>query len=183
MFFTQRTFKSYFSIQNGKNSESLFSRLSEASDSDKGVISIDKPRPYPWPAHAYADFYSMLLVPLRMNAKRVSSVGLAQIIQILVLRMSASGTPGTSLRVWKDYFPNAHVFWRRYRFECSFSRGPNWYLLFRAQGRGFYWIFFGRMEVIPDLIQLLTTNFEHLKWQYRLLKSLTHDSTTRVSTW
>jgi len=99
-----------FIIRYRKNTKSIFSTLCETYGSDKGAISMDLPRPYPWSAHTYADFYSMLLGPLRTNVKRVFECGIGTNNPNLASSMSVNGKPGASLRVWRDYFPNAHVF-------------------------------------------------------------------------
>ena len=99
-----------FIIRYAKNQNSIFSSLCETYGSDKGGISKDQPRPYPWPALTYADFYSMLFGPLRTNVKRVFECGIGTNNPNLASSMGANGKPGASLRVWRDFFPNAHIF-------------------------------------------------------------------------
>jgi SAM-dependent methyltransferase len=59
-------------------------RLADKYGSDKGTIE-----------HRYTDFYESMLAPMRVSAERVLEIGVFK---------------GASLRVWRDYFPNATVY-------------------------------------------------------------------------
>jgi len=65
--------------------------------------------PYPWPAHTYSDYYSVLFDHCRANIKNVFECGLGTNNPNLPSSMGIKGKPGASLRVWSKYFPNAHV--------------------------------------------------------------------------
>jgi hypothetical protein len=95
-------------VQYTKNPNCEITKLCEKYGSDKGGIQLQKDgRPYPWPSHTYADFYSMLFSHCRSSIKKVFECGLG------------TGTPGStdglltaggSLRMWRDFFPNAMVY-------------------------------------------------------------------------
>lgn len=85
-----------------KNERSELSGLCDLYDSDKGELSRDG-HSYPWPSHSYADFYEMLF-----NANR-EAVGLIIECGIGSSCMGANYKPGASLRVWRDYFPQAEI--------------------------------------------------------------------------
>jgi hypothetical protein len=78
--------------------------------SDKGSINLEGPHPYPWPPHTYADFYSQLFEHCRMSVKLVFECGLGTTSAAYANNMGARGRPGASLRVWRDWFPNAQIF-------------------------------------------------------------------------
>ena len=65
--------------------------------------------PYPWPAHTYVDLYAQLFDHCRSNVKLVFECGIGSTDLSMPYNMSESGRPGASLRVWRDYFPNADV--------------------------------------------------------------------------
>ena len=92
-----------------KNYSNLLSALCDKYGSDKGEIAKSG-HPYPWPSHTYADFYSRLYDHCRIDVKRVFECGLGTNNPNLSSSMGMSGKPGASLRVWRDYFPNAQVF-------------------------------------------------------------------------
>jgi hypothetical protein len=92
-----------------KNQTSLLATLCDKYGSDKGEIAkVD--RPYTWWAHTYADFYSRLFDHCRNDVLNVFECGIGTNNPDLTSSMTASGKPGASLRVWRDYFPNAKVF-------------------------------------------------------------------------
>ena len=92
-----------------KNYSNLLSELCDKYGSDKGEIAKSG-HPYLWPSHTYADFYSRLYDHCRIDVKRVFECGLGTNNPNLSSSMGISGKPGASLRVWRDYFPNAQVF-------------------------------------------------------------------------
>jgi len=91
-----------------KNYHSLFSKLCDKYGSDKGEIDTSG-NPYPWPSHTYSDYYSRLFDHCRFNITKVFECGLGTNNPNLISSMGSSGKPGASLRVWRDYFPNASV--------------------------------------------------------------------------
>lgn len=92
-----------------KNPTCEISRLCDLYGSDKGELRKDG-HPYPWPSHTYADFYARLFSHCRNGVKLVFECGLGTNNPELPSSMGASGKPGASLRVWRDYFPNARIY-------------------------------------------------------------------------
>jgi len=96
-------------ILHGKNPSDLLSLLCDKYGSDKGTVTNTSPA-YPWPAHSYADFYSRLYRHCRFNVHKVFECGIGtNNPDLLPPGMDVPRTPGASLRVWRDYFPNAIV--------------------------------------------------------------------------
>jgi hypothetical protein len=92
--------------------KNLSSRLSELCDqygSDKGEIKSSG-HPYSWAAHTFADYYARLFDRSRHEVTKVFECGLGTNNPELVSSMGIKGQPGASLRVWRDYFPNAQIF-------------------------------------------------------------------------
>ena len=83
--------------------------LCDKYGSDKGSIG-DKSSAYRWFAHTYADFYFNLFSHCRLNVGAVFECGLGTNNPDLNSSMGTQGKPGASLRVWKDYFPNAKIY-------------------------------------------------------------------------
>jgi hypothetical protein len=97
-----------FSTHYNKNNECLLARLCEQYGSDKGGIK-NEGLPYPWAPHTYADLYSRLFEHCRFSMERIFECGLGTNNPNLASNMGANGRPGASLRVWRDYFPNAQI--------------------------------------------------------------------------
>lgn len=87
----------------------MLSSLCDKYGSDKGEIKKTG-HSYPWPSHTYADFHSRLFDHCRLDVKKVFECGLGTNNPNLLSSMGEDGQPGASLRVWRDYFPNAQVF-------------------------------------------------------------------------
>jgi hypothetical protein len=92
-----------------KNYSCEVSRLCDIYGSDKGTLS-EGDQPYPWPAHTYAEFYSRLFSHCRDGIFNVFECGLGTNNPNLPSSMGVYGKPGASLRVWRDFFPNAMVY-------------------------------------------------------------------------
>lgn len=92
-----------------KNTKCEVSKLCDVYGSDKGELRKDG-HPYPWPSHTYADFYSRLFFHCRHGVKYVFECGLGTSNPNLPSSMGISGKPGASLRLWRDFFPNASVY-------------------------------------------------------------------------
>lgn len=82
--------------------------LCDRYGSDKGSRDATD-RPYPWPPHSYTDFYAMLFDHCRSGVQAVFECGLGTYDPRFAANMGAKGRPGASLRVWRDYFPNATI--------------------------------------------------------------------------
>lgn len=95
---------------NFSDSENLFSVLCQKFGSDKGSSStrlgehILKRK-----VHNYADFYSLLFDSQRPSIRSVFECGIGTNNESLISSMGPLGSPGASLRVWREYFPNAQV--------------------------------------------------------------------------
>jgi hypothetical protein len=92
-----------------KNILSELSALCDKYGSDKGEI-VTTGHPYNWPSHTYADFYEELFGHCRGCLKNVFECGLGTNNPHVPSNMGISGKPGASLRVWRDYFPNARIY-------------------------------------------------------------------------
>ena len=86
-----------------KNEQSELVRLCELYGSDKGALTADNRM------HNYTDFYEMLFHQNRLNIKHVFECGLGRDDQQAEKVKGSNGFPGASLRVWRDYFPNAQI--------------------------------------------------------------------------
>lgn len=91
-----------------KSELNVLSELCDKYGSDKGEIKKTG-HPYAWPSHTYADYYSLLFWHCRKDVKRVFECGLGTNNPDRGSSMGVGGKPGASLRVWRDYFPNAQV--------------------------------------------------------------------------
>ncbi len=92
-----------------KDLASELAQLCDKYGSDKGEVRPDG-HPYPWPSHTYADFMSDRYGHCRGLVSKVFECGLGTNNPALASSMGAAGRPGASLRVWRDYFPNARIF-------------------------------------------------------------------------
>jgi hypothetical protein len=92
-----------------KNMNCEVSKLCDIYGSDKGEL-VKGGHPYPWPSHTYADFYERLFSHCRNSVSMVFECGLGTNNPNLPSSMGISGKPGASLRVWRDYFPNATIY-------------------------------------------------------------------------
>jgi hypothetical protein len=92
-----------------KNTSSLLSALCDKYGSDKGAIA-QFGHPYSWPPQTFADVYSRLFDHCREGVEKVFECGLGTNNPNLASSMGVNGIPGASLRVWRDYFPNAVIF-------------------------------------------------------------------------
>lgn len=91
-----------------KNRESELTRLCDLHGSDKGEIDSNG-NPYPWPSHTYTDFYELIFGQKRTSVRAVLECGIGTNNPNLVSSMGATGRPGASLRMWRDYFRNAKI--------------------------------------------------------------------------
>lgn len=91
-----------------KNSKSLLGILSEKYGSDKGEIT-ETGHSHSWPAHSYTDLYSILFAQNRSSVTKFFECGIGTNNTKLPSNMGENGKPGASLRMWRDYFPNAVV--------------------------------------------------------------------------
>jgi hypothetical protein len=81
--------------------------LCDRHGSDKGEVS--GANPYPWASHTYAELYEILFAPRRASVRTVLECGIGSTDPDIPSNMTVQGRPGASLRVWRDYFPNAQI--------------------------------------------------------------------------
>lgn len=98
-----------YTVHYTKNPDSELSGLCDLYGSDKGEL-VSSGNPYIWPSHTYADFYEEIFRHCRNDIRRVFECGIGQGDTGLPLDQGVDGYPGASLRVWKDYFPNAMIY-------------------------------------------------------------------------
>jgi SAM-dependent methyltransferase len=65
---------------------------------------------YTWDAHGYTDFYQMLFCNNESKINSVFECGIGTSNLSFPANMGSAGRPGASLRVWRDYFPNAVIY-------------------------------------------------------------------------
>jgi hypothetical protein len=82
--------------------------LSEKFGSDKGSTQLQNP--YPWKPHSYTLFYHHIFSHTRGNVKNVFECGIGSSDETIKSNMSATGATGASLKMWREYFPNARIF-------------------------------------------------------------------------
>jgi hypothetical protein len=91
-----------------KDPTNELAKLCDDYGSDKGELQTGG-HPYPWPSHTYTDYYSRLFAHCRNTVLNVFECGLGTNNPDLPSSMGIKGKPGASLRVWRDYFPNANI--------------------------------------------------------------------------
>lgn len=104
----EKHFDYKFIVRYNKNNQDLLSRLCDKYGSDKGAV-MTSGHPYRGIAHTYADFYTRLFGHYRNNVTKVFECGIGTNNTNLVSNMGVNGQPGASLRVWRDFFPNANI--------------------------------------------------------------------------
>jgi hypothetical protein len=87
---------------------SHFASLCDFYGSDKGSINT-RNRRHPWPAHNYSEMYERLFYSQIPQIQNVLECGIGTTNLSIPSNMSHQGSPGASLRVLRDYFPNAEI--------------------------------------------------------------------------
>jgi hypothetical protein len=101
---TDRTYTTYFF-------ESKISQINSLCDkyhTDKGGFD-PQDKTYPWTSHNYAYFYDDLFSQIRPYVRNLFEFGLGTNNIQYDDNMGVNGSPGASLRLWKDYFPLANI--------------------------------------------------------------------------
>ena len=88
--------------------DGFLAELCDKYGADKGSLGAGK-RPYGWAPHTYTDYYSLLFDNCRNEVRNVFECGIGTVNPKLSSSAAALRKPGASLRVWRDYFPNAEV--------------------------------------------------------------------------
>lgn len=96
-------------IEYNKHESNVLSKYSEQFGSDKGATSKNSVSPLPWNYHNYTDFYALLFDHCRNNIVDVFELGIGTNYEDIPSSMTSAGKPGASLRMWKEYFPNASI--------------------------------------------------------------------------
>ena len=97
-----------FSFFYAKNEYAHINKLCDAYGTDKGESKKDI-HPYEWESHNYADLYEMLFRCRKKNVQLLIECGLGTNNAALISSMGINGKPGASLRMWRDFFPNARI--------------------------------------------------------------------------
>jgi hypothetical protein len=97
-----------FSVHHKNDEGDFISQLCDKYGSDKGE-QTPVGHPYPWPSHSFAYFYSRLFAHCRYKVNKVFECGLGTNNPNIASSMGVKGRPGASLRVWRDFFPNAII--------------------------------------------------------------------------
>lgn len=84
--------------------------LSDKYGSDKGAINLEGEHPYPFVPHIYTDFYYLIFTPIRFSIKNILECGLGSNNPNTPSNMGINGRPGASIRMWRDFFPNANIY-------------------------------------------------------------------------
>ncbi len=94
------------------NSKKTFlSELCDKYGSDKGYAKIENRIFYKgWHPHNYTDYYSSLFDHSRKGVKKIFECGIGTNNPDIPSSMGKQYTPGGSLKMWRDYFPNAEVY-------------------------------------------------------------------------
>lgn len=81
------------------------SKLAIDNGTDKGYLYNDSKF-----THSYTDFYHLLLQFNRFSTLSVLEFGIGSTDKKYQNNMGVGGKPGASLRMWRDYFPNANIY-------------------------------------------------------------------------
>lgn len=88
---------------------SLLNELATKYNTDKGSSKVNSRFNSGWMHHHYTDFYERQLGFAREYVKNVFECGIGTADLSKPANMGKYGTPGASLRMWRDYFPNAQI--------------------------------------------------------------------------
>ena len=91
------------------DTNNILSKLCEKYGTDKGYVKFEKETPYGWRPHSYSIYYHSLFSHCREDVKLIFECGIGSNNLDVESNMTASGKPGASLRVWREYFYNAQV--------------------------------------------------------------------------
>jgi hypothetical protein len=98
--------KRLLSFTSGDNQ---ISKLCDLYGSDKGTNSGNVRFVSGWHYHDYASIYELMFNSIRLKVQRVLEIGIGTTDPGIQSSMGKMGSPGASLRVWRDYFPSAEV--------------------------------------------------------------------------
>jgi hypothetical protein len=101
--------KSILSIQ-FSNAPTELSALADKYGTDKGTLDDSSLFLGKWPAHHYTHYYEYMFHSQKYTTKKVFECGIGTNNPNLISNMTKDGIPGASLRMWREYFPNAHIY-------------------------------------------------------------------------
>ena len=120
--FLEKKVKANSFIINYVSQENELNRLCHKYGTDKGqAVETLGEHALNRVVHNYADFYHFLFSNKRQNISRVFECGIGTNNEALVSSMGKDGIPGASLRVWREYFPNALIMGADIDEECIFE--------------------------------------------------------------
>lgn len=90
-----------------QNNNDFFSYLCSKYGTDKGFFDLTLAKRN---CHNYSAYYNQIFSHCRKSIKLVFECGIGTNNTELVSSMGKQAKPGASLRVWRDYFPNASVY-------------------------------------------------------------------------
>ncbi len=91
--------------------KTLLSELADKYGTDKGFNILENRIFYNnWHPHNYTDYYSSLFDHIRENVKKVFECGIGTNNPNYPSSMGKEYSPGASLKMWRDYFPNAEIY-------------------------------------------------------------------------
>lgn len=92
-----------------RNTKCELANLCDIHGSDKGG-NFETTQAWDFRPHSYTDYYARLFAHCRSHIKYVVECGIGTSNPKITHNMGPKAKPGASLRVWRDYFPNALVF-------------------------------------------------------------------------
>jgi len=98
-----------YEIFYNKASNNFLSELSFDYNSDKGAPENSNPK-LNFGFQSLTDIYFLLFNQARYQIENVFELGIGSNFIDTPSNMGENGTPGASLRMWRDFFPNANIF-------------------------------------------------------------------------
>ncbi len=95
-----------FYINDYLKKENLLTNLCEKYNSDKG----GKKNPFFDASNNYSDYYYKIFRDNRHNYTKIFECGIGSNNPFLESNMTSNGSPGASLKVWRDFFSNANIY-------------------------------------------------------------------------
>ena len=109
-----RQYLSRFANRNPRRAEVFFSDaplvfggLAKKYGSDKEEAENESF--HPWQNHTYGSIYELLFAHCRKSFLSVFECGIGTVNAEVKSNMGTNGIPGGSLRIWREYFPNAQI--------------------------------------------------------------------------
>lgn len=98
----------YFDPENLESKDGL-DVIFQQFGSDKDTSDHTLLHPSGWSYHSYAPIYSLFFNSIRHNTLNLMEVGIGTSDPTIQSSMGENGTPGASLRAWKEFFPNGNI--------------------------------------------------------------------------